>query len=133
MPYVVIVHSTFNNKSDADHIYEQAKAVATNASVARIGEQGERTSHAFVAEEVNDEWEVDRGWHIDLFGIVREGELDTSDAPEWIQPEGSHDAYPAQNVRGEDSHVTRNNQVWKNTHGDGNVWEPGDFGWEAVS
>jgi hypothetical protein len=27
MPYVVLVHATFDNKADADHIYNQAKTV----------------------------------------------------------------------------------------------------------
>ena len=133
MSYVVIVHATFANKSDAEHIYNQAKAVATNASVARIGEEQERTSHAFVAEEVEPGvWDVDVGWHIDLFGIVREGEPDLSDTPLWIQPVGGHDAYPALNVRGEETRVTHNGQVWRNTHGNANTWEPGVYGWEAV-
>lgn len=133
MPYVVIVHSTFDNKADADHIYDQAKAVATTASVAKIGEEQERTSHAFVAEEVQSgEWVVDRAWHIDLFGIVREGEEpDLTDAPGWIQPVGGHDAYPEFNVRGGQTRVTHNGQVWINTHGDGNTWEPGVSGWTA--
>jgi hypothetical protein len=48
MSYVVLVHATFDNKADADHIYNQAKAVATTASVARIGDAGERTSHCGV-------------------------------------------------------------------------------------
>ena len=48
MSYVVLVHATFDNKADADHIYNQAKTVATTASVARIGDAGERTSHCGV-------------------------------------------------------------------------------------
>ena len=135
MPYVVIVHSTFNNKSDADHIYDQAKSVATNASVALIGTEEERTSHAFVAEEVTGgEWNILTNWYTDLFNIVREGtQPETTNAPVWIQPTGSHDAYPATNVRGNETHVTHNGQVWRNTHGDGNVWEPGVSGWEVLS
>ena len=131
MPYVVIVHATFDNKADADHIYDQAKAVATHASVAKIGTEQERTSHAFVAEEVESgEWHVDREWHIDRFGIVREGsELDTSETPEWIQPQGAHDAYPLRDVYGEITAVTFEGQVWHNTY-DGNVYKPGDYGWE---
>jgi len=130
MPYVAIVHATFDSKADADHIYDQAKAVATTASVTNIGTEQERTSHAYVAEEQSDGSQViDREWHIDLFGIVREGEPDLKDAPDWIQPEGSHDAYPAQNVRGKPSRVTHKGDVWVNTHGDGNVWEPGASGW----
>jgi len=131
MSYVVIVHATFVSKSDAEHIYNQAKSVATNASVALLGQEGERTSHAYVAEETEPGVHViDKAWHIDLFGIVREGrEPDTSNTPEWIQPAGAHDSYPAQNVRGEVSQVTHNGEVWVNTHGNENTWEPGVFGW----
>lgn len=41
----------------------------------------------------------------------------------WVQPEGAHDAY------GAEAKVSHAGQVWINTHGDGNVWEPGVFGW----
>lgn len=134
MPHVVIVHATFASKADADHIHDQALAVATNASVARIGDEGERTSHGFIAEEQADgSLIVDRSWHKDLFGIVREGvEPSTESAPQWIQPTGAHDAYPVTNVRGDESRVTHNGQVWRNAHGDGNTWEPGVHGWEVV-
>ena len=44
--------------------------------------------------------------------------------PEWRQPQGSHDAYPA------GAKVSHNGKHWVNTYGDGNVWEPGVFGWE---
>src|SRR5690554_3773974 len=103
MSHIVIVHATFEDKADADHIYDQVKAVATTASVAHIGEEGERTSHAFVGDEQPDgSIVVNRSWHIDLFGIVREGEPDLKGAPDWIEPTGSHDSYPAANVRGEE-------------------------------
>lgn len=45
------------------------------------------------------------------------------DIPAWVQPTGSHDAYPA------GAEVTHNGRHWLNSHGDGNVWEPGVFGW----
>lgn len=49
------------------------------------------------------------------------------DGPQpWVQPAGSQDAYPAGSV------VTHNGATWANTHGDGNVWEPGVFGWTEV-
>lgn len=134
MPYLVVVHATFDNKADADHIHNQALTVATNASVVNIGQVQERTSHGFVAEEQEDgSLDVDRSWHIDLFGIVREGEEPSTDtAPQWIQPSGGHDAYPALNVRGIETRVTHNGIIWKNIHGDGNTWEPGVFGWEEI-
>jgi len=43
----------------------------------------------------------------------------------WVQPQGSHDAYGAGAV------VTHNGQTWDNTHGAGNSWEPGVYGWTA--
>jgi hypothetical protein len=45
----------------------------------------------------------------------------------WVQPLGSHDAYPA------GAEATHNGKTWTNTHGDGNVWEPGVFGWTEVT
>ena len=46
--------------------------------------------------------------------------------PEWRQPLGAEDAYPA------GAKVSHNGKHWINTHGDGNVWEPGVFGWEEA-
>lgn len=134
MSYVVIVHATFANKADADHIFNQAKSVAINASVAYVGQPDERTSHAFVAEEQADgSLVVSSSWHKDLFGIVRSGEPFQGDTPAWIQPTGAQDAYPAKNVRGEDTKVTHNGKTWLNTHGNGNIWAPGSFGWTEVT
>lgn len=47
--------------------------------------------------------------------------------PIWIQPVGSTDAYAA------NAKVTHNGKRWENTHGDGNVWEPGVYGWMEVA
>ena len=46
--------------------------------------------------------------------------------PEWVQPQGAHDAYPA------GAKVSHNGSHWVNTYGDGNVWEPGGLGWMEV-
>jgi len=43
--------------------------------------------------------------------------------PEWIQPVGSTDAYPM------GAKVSHNDNHWTSTV-DGNVWEPGVYGWE---
>lgn len=46
--------------------------------------------------------------------------------PEWVRPGGAHDAYAAGDK------VTHNNKHWISDV-DGNVWEPGVYGWtEAV-
>jgi len=128
--YVVLVHATFDNKADADHIYNQAKTVATTASVARIGDAGERTSHCGVFDEQVDGTLVkDRQWHIDRFGIVRETDPIPDDVvPEWVQPAGAQDAYPLLDVFGNPTMVLYQGQVWEATLGT-NVWAPGVAGW----
>ena len=45
--------------------------------------------------------------------------------PEWVQPTGAQDAYSAGNK------VSHNGKHWKSTV-NGNVWEPGVYGWEEV-
>jgi len=42
--------------------------------------------------------------------------------PEWVQPEGAHDAYA------EEAQVTHNGHLWKSDIS-ANVWEPGVYGW----
>lgn len=131
MAYLVMIHATFESKANADHIYDQALSVATNASVARIGEAGERTSHGGVYVEQPDGTLVpDRRFHIDRFGIVRSGQLIPNDViPDHIASTGAKDAYPANDVFGNQTRVLLNGVEWLNTHGDGNVWVPGVFGW----
>lgn len=46
--------------------------------------------------------------------------------PEWIQPQGSADAYMAGNK------VAHNNKHWTSDI-DNNVWEPGVYGWTEVT
>lgn len=46
--------------------------------------------------------------------------------PAWSQPVGAHDAYNTGDK------VTHNEKKWASTC-DGNVWEPGVYGWEEVS
>lgn len=45
--------------------------------------------------------------------------------PDWIQPTGSTDAYPM------GAKVSHNGSHWTSTV-DGNVWEPGVYGWEEA-
>ena len=45
---------------------------------------------------------------------------------EWRQPVGAHDAY------GVGARVTHNGQMWESTAA-ANVWEPGVYGWKAVT
>lgn len=50
---------------------------------------------------------------------------DPEAVPNWVQPTGSHDAYP------KDSHVMHNGVEWVSDM-DGNVWEPSVSGWTQV-
>lgn len=50
----------------------------------------------------------------------------TQEYPEWVQPIGAHDAY----VKGDK--VSHNDTNWVSSI-DGNVWQPGVYGWEAVT
>lgn len=45
--------------------------------------------------------------------------------PEWVQPTGGHDAY------NKGDKVAHNGKHWESGY-DGNVWEPGVFGWTEV-
>ena len=47
--------------------------------------------------------------------------------PDWVRPLGAEDAYPA------GAKVSYNEKRWINTHGDGNVWEPGVYGWSEAA
>lgn len=49
---------------------------------------------------------------------------DPEEAPAWVQPEST-------NPYSRGDRVTHNGQTWESTV-DGNVWEPGTYGWEVV-
>lgn len=51
-------------------------------------------------------------------------EISVQEWPEWRQPTGAQDAYA------EGDKVSHNNKHWISTL-DGNVWEPGIYGWEG--
>ena len=66
-------------------------------------------------------------------GVAAWHDAPPSGIPTWFQPTGSADAYPAVDEEtGQPTVVMHNGQAWLNTHGDGNVWEPGEFGWSPV-
>lgn len=51
--------------------------------------------------------------------------ISDSGYPEWVQPSGAHDAYSSGDK------VSHNGKNWQSTV-DGNVWEPGVYGWEEI-
>lgn len=55
-----------------------------------------------------------------------EPEPEPEETPEWVQPTGAHDAYA------KDSIVMHNGKKWKSDV-DGNVWEPGVYGWTDIT
>lgn len=57
--------------------------------------------------------------------IVETPDDETPLTPAWVQPTGAHDAY----AKGDS--VQHNDRVWTSDV-DGNVWEPGVYGWTAV-
>lgn len=76
--------------------------------------------HRWVMSQVAD---FDRYQHFEGFVFTPPNIVN----PEpWVQPTGAHDAYDAEAI------VLHNGAVWGNTHGDGNVWEPGVFGWTQL-
>jgi len=130
MTFVAMGMVSFPTQGNADFIFDQSKAVAVNSSVNNLGEAGERTSYFGVYDEQPDGTLVPvRLWHKDSFAIVRETPIDPTDPPAWIQPTGAQDSYPALDVRGNTAKVTHNGSTWTNTHGNGNSWAPGVFGW----
>ena len=51
--------------------------------------------------------------------------ISLEEQPEWVQPTGSHDAYNAGDK------CSHNSKHWMSNL-DGNVWEPGIYGWSEV-
>ena len=49
----------------------------------------------------------------------------TAVIPEWVQPLGSHDAYNKWDL------VSHNGYIWESDV-DGNIWEPGQYGWRQA-
>ena len=52
----------------------------------------------------------------------REITVDGETPPDWVQPTGAHDAYKKAD------RVTHKDHTWT-SDADGNVWEPGAYGW----
>lgn len=50
--------------------------------------------------------------------------VSTEEYPDWVQPTGAHDAYS------KGSKVKHNGKHWQSDV-DGNVWEPGVYGWSV--
>lgn len=132
MTYRLLVHAEFASQAQAQDAYDQIQARATNTRVAGMGGPGERTSYSRLDEvtEAGAQTALLAMWHVDTFGIVRDGEYvaPPRQYPLWIAPTGAQDSYPATNAAGSVTRVEHNGRVWRNAHGAGNSWEPGGTG-----
>jgi len=73
----------------------------------------------YISKIDNNVWSPDTyGWDLEESG----GE----EFPEWVQPQGAHDAYSLGAI------VSHNGQLWISTV-DSNVWEPSVYGWDLYS
>ena len=80
----------------------------------------------YESEIANNVWAPDvYGWK-EVTSITEEPEEPSvEEYPEWVQPQGAHDAYSIGDK------VTYNDRYWvSNTNG--NVWVPGEYGWDEV-
>lgn len=119
----------FESAAHADDAMAQLQARATNTRVA-----GGADAHTSYARLDNEDGSLRSMWHVDIFGIVRNGEwVAYDDAPDWIQPAGAHDSYPVTDALGSPTRVRHGGKVWENTAGAVNSWAPGVFGWTEVA
>lgn len=135
--YIVLVMQQFDGdilgdvtaQGYAQNIKDQTQSLAQNSTVLDLGNVGSRTSYCISAELLEDGTLAPfAAWHLDEFGVVRQGTPDNPDPtgyPAWIQPTGAQDAY---NIG---DRVSHNGQNWESTV-DANVWEPGVFGWVQI-
>ena len=78
------------------------------------------------------------GWWLDLDMLppaifnVKRTPPPGAGIPGWEQPDSTN-PYPAIDPNtGKTFKVTDAGRVWENSHGDGNVWRPGDYGWRDI-
>lgn len=133
MPYTLTALLVFDDLGQAQDAYNQLSARATNTTIVGMGTADEHTSYC----RLDDDTSLLSMFHVDTFGIVRQGDYVTPDPyPVWIAPTGAHDSYPATDAAGNVTRVMHNGQAWENTHGNGNSWAPGSVGtgalWQTV-
>lgn len=125
---ILIARLHFDDEAQAVDAFNQLEARSTNTGIVGLGGPEESTSYTLLIE---DDGTVLEAFHVDTFGIVREGEYTPppNEYPIWLPVTDATKAYPAVNAAGEVTRVEHNSHEWENAHGDGNTWEPGVFGW----
>jgi hypothetical protein len=74
MPFVVMIHATFDTLTDAQAAYSGIQAVADKTKREKLGQAGERTSWASIYDEQADGSLVELdGWFIDEADTVMGG------------------------------------------------------------
>lgn len=125
-----LIVNVYMPDDEAESAFEQMEARAINALVRAAGTESQSNSYSRLEDENGNL--IDQ-WTVDDFGMVRSGEPDFNDPPNWVPVTGSHDSYPVTRLDGEHVKVMHNGQLWVNTYTSGvNQWEPGVFGWELV-
>lgn len=134
MSYRLLAFLEFDSQAQAQDAFNQLEARATNTRVRGLGTAKGRLSYARMEDQTGESPVLVDQFFVDTFGIVRVGEYTPppNTYPLWIQPTGAQDSYPAVNAAGETTRVEHNGSVWENTHGDGNSWAPGVFGWTEI-
>jgi hypothetical protein len=117
----------FESEAQAVDAFNQMSARATNTRVVGMGTADEHTSYCRVDGPAG----LISSFFVDTFGIVRQGTwiAPPNTYPLYITVTGAQDSYPATNAGGEVTRVEYEGNNWENTHGDGNSWAPGVFGW----
>ena len=88
---------------------------------------GDRASYEGILYKCLIAHDSQESWHPDVSPSLWVRIDDPSiEWPDWIQPVGSTDAYP------QGAKVSHNNKHWISDV-DGNVWEPGIYGWTEVT
>ena len=123
----------FMNTVEDEEILQEVATVAPAYAVGIAYKPGEVFAYGLNSVGDPQLWRVVQGhtsqadWTPDTvpalykaIGLTPEG------VPIWAQPLGAHDAY----MKGD--RVEHKGQMWESTC-DGNVWEPGVYGWKVVA
>ena len=96
-------------------------AVSVAYTVGQLRKYGEKLYRCITAHTSQADWTPDAA--VSLWSVASDP---AKEYPSWSQPMGAHDAYSAGDK------VTHSDKKWTSDL-DGNVWEPGVYGWTEVT
>lgn len=122
---IVDALATLRN-SATDEQALKASALYPKWKVCADYQKGERVLHDNILYKVLADHTSQADWAPDAAPSLFAKVLipDKNVIPEWEQPEST-------NPYGKGDKVTHNGKIWRSTI-DGNVWEPGVYGWEEI-